>query len=139
MTTILKTMKNINCVPTTGIVGALIISGLITLICMLNAAFASKYNGMGIDASTYDRKLESEMDVLGAFPEIATIKRKMKQVQQLYIGQQDFFSNPAPIHIQKKTETIVRYQEETHNRGGEISIMLDNFSTKMKLFTQKVE
>jgi hypothetical protein len=139
LTTILKTMKNINWVPTSGVVGALIISGLIALICMLNAAFASKYDEVIIDVYTPDRKLESEMDMLQIFPEMATIKRKIKQVQQLRIRQQDFFTHPAPIHTQKKTETIAHYQEEIHNRGGEISIMLDNFSTKMKLFTQKTE
>lgn len=132
-------MKNINWVPTKGVAGVLLISGLITLICILNAAFASKYDEVIIDASTYDRKLKSEMDILAAFPEVATIKRKMKQMQQLRIRQQDFFTHPAPIHTQKKTETMARYQEKIYNRGGEISIMLDNFSTKMKLFTQKIE
>lgn len=129
-------MKNIPWVPITGVMGAFIIGGLIYLICTLDNAVMAQYNKTIHDLCASDESLDNEVNVLEAYPELAAVKQKMMQVHHLNLRKQDFFRNPAPIYSQRKAEAMVCDQKEINVRGGEISILLDNFSTQMRLFTQ---
>lgn len=134
----MKTIKNIPWVPITGGLGTLIIIALFGLICILDEPMA-QFDSVIYKVYIAEPSLHNETEVLKAHPELTIVKQKMMQVKKMNLRKEDFFRSPAPIYSQGKAETITRYQEKINNRGGEISMMLNIFSTKIKLVTQNNE